>query len=108
MAPSPTADATRLTEPCRTSPAANEPGTLVSKKKGVRASGQHSGVRPWRSRSGSSDQVTGFVADDGRILRPLGIRHTADANKQSASWDQALRAIAHVTDLDFTQHRLAL
>src|SRR5215204_2588929 len=39
--PSPTADATRLIEPWRTSPAANTPGTLVSRIRGLRASGQH-------------------------------------------------------------------
>ena len=37
--PSPTAAATRLTLPARTSPAANTPGTLVSKGWGGRASG---------------------------------------------------------------------
>ena len=30
--PSPAAEATRLTEPARTSPTANTPGTLVSKR----------------------------------------------------------------------------
>jgi hypothetical protein len=34
--PSPTADATRLTEPCRTSPTAKTPGKLVSNPSGVR------------------------------------------------------------------------
>src|SRR5438046_829180 len=34
IAPSPTAEATRLTEPARTSPAANTPGWLVSNKNG--------------------------------------------------------------------------
>ncbi|MEH2012632.1 MAG: hypothetical protein V7K65_14160 [Nostoc sp.] len=43
IAPSPTAEATRLTEPCRTSPAANEPGTLVSKKNGSRSQVQPTG-----------------------------------------------------------------
>src|SRR6516165_4328164 len=38
VAPSPTADATRLTERERASPAANTPGMLVSKKKGSRSS----------------------------------------------------------------------
>src|SRR3954451_4159448 len=38
--PSPTADATRFTEAWRTSPAANTPGTLVSSRNGLRASGQ--------------------------------------------------------------------
>ena len=40
MDPSPTAAATRLVERCRTSPAANTPGTLVSRKAGGRRSGQ--------------------------------------------------------------------
>src|SRR5216683_6015481 len=36
IAPSPTAEATRLTEPERTSPAAKTPGRLVSRRKGCR------------------------------------------------------------------------
>lgn len=36
IAPSPTDDATRLTEPDRTSPAANTPGWLVSRSNGCR------------------------------------------------------------------------
>src|SRR5512144_556901 len=36
IAPSPTAEAMRLTEPDRTSPAANTPGRLVSSRKGGR------------------------------------------------------------------------
>ena len=39
--PSPTAEATRLTEPCRTSPTANTPGVVVSNGKGARGSGQY-------------------------------------------------------------------
>ena len=42
MDPSPTADATRFTEPCRTSPAANTPGMLVSSGERARSSGQAS------------------------------------------------------------------
>ena len=41
--PSPTAAATRLPEPARTSPTANRPGTLVSKGNGSRSSGQPRG-----------------------------------------------------------------
>ena len=40
MDPSPTAEATRLTAPARTSPTANTPGKLVSRRWGGRASGQ--------------------------------------------------------------------
>jgi hypothetical protein len=36
MEPSPTAEATRLTEPCRTSPTANTPGRLISSSNGTR------------------------------------------------------------------------
>ena len=38
MEPSPTAEATRLTDPLRTSPTANIPGAVVSKISGVRPS----------------------------------------------------------------------
>src|SRR3954447_22881796 len=40
IAPSPTGEATRLTDPERTSPAANTPRRLVSRRKGVRARSQ--------------------------------------------------------------------
>src|SRR5262249_57589717 len=40
MAPSPTAEATRLVEPSRTSPAAKTPGRLVSRKNGSRSAVQ--------------------------------------------------------------------
>jgi hypothetical protein len=40
MAPSPTAEATRLMEPSRTSPAVKTPGRLVSSRKGSRRPGQ--------------------------------------------------------------------
>src|SRR4051812_15135637 len=39
MAPSPTAEATRLMEPRRTSPATNTPGSLDSSGSGARSSG---------------------------------------------------------------------
>ena len=45
MAPSPTAEATRLTDRWRTSPAANTPGRLVSRNSGGRAAG-HCGTCP--------------------------------------------------------------
>ncbi|MEH2257604.1 MAG: hypothetical protein V7K60_15655 [Nostoc sp.] len=43
IAPSPTAEATRFIEPCRTSAAAKELGTLVSRKKELRSRVQHWG-----------------------------------------------------------------
>ena len=58
MEPSPTADATRFTEPCRTSPPANTPGMLVSRANGLRSSGHVRGdtsapvrMKPCGSRS---------------------------------------------------------
>jgi hypothetical protein len=53
VAPSPTAVATRLPEPCRTSPAAKTPGTLVSSRNGSRSSAQPLGRLPFFERSGS-------------------------------------------------------
>ena len=60
--PSPTADATRLTEECRTSPAARTPGMLVSSEYGRRCSGQ---LQP----SGSSSPVSRTRR---RLLLPAG------------------------------------
>src|SRR5262245_46833913 len=49
--PSPTADATRLTLPHRTSPTANTPGRDVSSRYGERSSGHCAAVRSSRVRS---------------------------------------------------------
>src|SRR5262249_49493633 len=73
--PSPTADATRVIPPARTSPAANTPGTLVSRGSGSRVSFQTRGYalaairsRPVstnplssRSTSGGSQSLRGLV-----------------------------------------------
>jgi hypothetical protein len=48
----PTAEATRLTDPYLTSPAAKTPGMLVSMGSGGRPSGQPRGGRPSCRRSG--------------------------------------------------------
>src|SRR4029077_6660412 len=50
--PSPTAAATRLVDPCRTSPAAKSPTRLVSSASGSRSSGQQSGRPAWPPRAG--------------------------------------------------------
>src|SRR6185503_3729772 len=50
--PSPTAEATRLTLPPRTSPTANTPGRLVSSRWGGRSRGQRAATRSSRVRSG--------------------------------------------------------
>ena len=52
IAPSPTADATRLVEPARTSPAANTPGRLVSRRSGGLANGHAARIRCRRSGRG--------------------------------------------------------
>jgi hypothetical protein len=43
MTPSPTAEMTLLMDQCRTSPAANTSGMLVSSRSGGRSSGQQTG-----------------------------------------------------------------
>src|SRR5215813_9708908 len=52
MDPSPTADATRLILPPRTSPTVNTPGRFVSRRWGARASGQRPATKPSGDRSG--------------------------------------------------------
>ena len=51
-APSPTAEATRLADSARASPATNTPGTLVSRWYGIRSSSQPGGRSPATDRSG--------------------------------------------------------
>ena len=59
MAPSPTAEATRLTDRWRTSPAANTPGMLVSSSSGGRRRGQPAGRRRGRAGRGRSGRSRG-------------------------------------------------
>src|SRR6266404_910346 len=83
IAPSPTADATRFTELCRTSPAANDPGTLVSRKKGWRSSVQHAGGRPSENKS---EPVTRY---------PLGSRMMAVSLAQSVFGAPPMQTKSH-------------
>src|SRR5438445_3715738 len=89
IAPSPTADATRFTELCRTSPAANDPGTLVSRKKGWRSSVQHAGGRP------SENKSPARVSDDGGLACPVGVWGATDADKEPRRIDPRRRACPH-------------
>src|SRR5215813_5213137 len=73
-APSPTAEATRLTDPRRTSPAANTPGRLVSSGSGQRAGCQRGPLVP----------------GDG-LAEPLGARPGADEDEQGVGGDGAPR-----------------
>ena len=60
MAPSPTAEATRLIDPWRTSPATKRPGWLDSRNSGGRSSG-HRGL-PLRQQVRAGDQEAVVVA----------------------------------------------
>ncbi len=94
MEPSPTAEATRFTAPWRTSPAANTPGMLVSRRNGLRSRGHarrcetSAPVRTnpcsSRSMSGGSQSVFGWAPirrksacrlDRGFCLRPDVAQH---------------------------------
>jgi hypothetical protein len=77
IAPSPTADATRLTFPDRTSPTANTPGRLVSNISGARSRGHHG----LPSGAGGPVQVPARQNEPLRIqgqaaFQPLGSRRT--------------------------------
>ena len=60
--PSPTAEATRLMDPCRTSPTANTPGMPVSNSIGGRSSGHPAGgPSPSRSAPVSTNPLEAMV-----------------------------------------------
>ena len=72
MAPSPTAEATRLIEPARASPAAKTPGTLVSRRSGSRErSCQRSPSSTERSRAAPPEAAV-LPPQAGRLLRNGG------------------------------------
>jgi hypothetical protein len=103
--PSPTADAQRFTEPLRTSPAANTPGRLVSRRNGARPAVRHrsasivSGGRalPVRTKPRLSsadtemaeDRVSLFICavddDEAEVAVSFGEEHLAGANCALAS-----------------------
>ncbi len=84
IAPAPTAEATRLTDPCLTSPAAKTPGMLVSNIRGGRSSGHAS--RPSPQEVGPGHNVAALVALDlfGQPVR-AGLR--ADEDEQGRGLD---------------------
>jgi DNA-binding NarL/FixJ family response regulator len=63
LAPSPTAAATRFIEPCRTSPTAKTPGTLVSKGRGPRPSTDQISPNPLDVLSPRELEVLGLMAE---------------------------------------------
>src|SRR5215467_963108 len=81
--PSPTPEATRFTEPWRTSPTAKMPGTLVSSRKGSRSSVQPLGRAPLHKRSGPVDK-SAIVALN-HICQPIRARQSADEDKHGRS-----------------------
>ena len=88
--PSPTADATRFTEPLRTSPAANTPGRLVSSRNGSRpASRQRSA---WRVVGGSDGPVRTkpLAVELDAASEPLGVGVGADEEEERAGPDRHL------------------
>ncbi len=81
MDPSPTAEATRLIEPWRTSPATNTPGTLVSSRSGSRVSRHTSGHLAILAQVRPRQHKSILVAQNAR-RKPSRDRHRADKNKQ--------------------------
>src|SRR5689334_20238660 len=85
-APSPTAEATQVTDPRRTSPAANTPGRLVSSGNGGRPGGQ----RLPAGRFGAGEDEPPPVAGDG-LAEPVRPRPGADQDEQGVRGDAAPR-----------------
>ncbi len=89
IAPSPTAAATRLVEPRRTSPAANTPGRDVSSGYGSHGSG-HTDRAPVSERLRSSpagDDVPGGVDENAGVAHPGRVGLAADADEQGVGLD---------------------
>ena len=78
IAPSPTADATRLTDPDRTSPAANTPGRLVSSMNGGRRAVQ------WRDCARAAPVRTNALASRSISGGSHSVRGTAPMKLNSA------------------------
>ena len=79
--PSPTAEATRLTEPCRTSPAAKTPGTLVSSGNGARAGDVIAGPAGRQVLAREDESLV--VAVDA-LREPIGVRRGTDEDEQGS------------------------
>ena len=74
--PSPTAEATRLTLPERTSPTANTPGRLVSRRYGARGSGQCAAARSCGAQVGAGAHEA-LVVERHAALAASGVGHGA-------------------------------
>jgi hypothetical protein len=81
--PSPTPEATRFMEPCRTSPTAKIPGTLVSSRNGIAVVRPALRTSPVANKVGPSQQETALVALD-HIRQPIGSRQGPNKDKHRA------------------------
>ena len=88
VAPSPTADATRMIEPSRTSPAANTPGHARLERQRLTLALQAIGPA---EKVATRDQVALRVADD-LVREPLGVWLAADHDEQRGRRDLLDRA----------------
>ena len=93
--PSPTADATRLTDPLRTSPAANTPGKLVSSRNGTRPASRQRSASAVSAGSAVPGQHEALPVERHTVAEPVGVRIGADEEKQRRrfGWSLAARAL---------------
>src|SRR5262245_24526306 len=102
--PSPTAAATRLTLPARTSPTANTPGWFVSKRSGGRRRGQPDAARSDGRRSGPvftnpfSSSATQFPSQPVFGFAPVIIK----------TWRMRLRTKVHLRSGRFMRDKAAV
>ena len=92
IAPAPTAEATRLTEAWRTSPAASTPGMLVSSDSGGRSSGQSRAIH-----IGAGEQEPVRVSRDLRG-QPVDVRAGTDQHEQRVGGDRLFLTAAVAQD----------
>ena len=85
--PSPTADATRFTDPARASPAANTPGRLVSSSPGSRADRIPHRAIEVRFRDGIAGQHEALRVELHAAAQPTRVRRRADEQEQRVGLD---------------------
>ena len=91
MAPSPTADAQRLTDPLRTSPAANTPGRLVSRKRRPPLCAPEIAAHRIE-RHGRTRQDETLLVKLHAPTQPFGVRISPDEEEQRRRVDPRLNA----------------
>ena len=90
--PSPTADATRFTEPLRTSPAANTPGRLVSSRNGARPASLPALELAGLGRERAAGEHEAPLVQLDAAAEPVGVRIGADEEEEGAGWEHLLLA----------------